>query len=105
VLGLAAAGSPQAAKLAAVLALLVAACFLVARVARLGWIADYLSRPVLIGYILGVAIVLILSQLEKLLGLDIKAADPLPALVEVAREIGDVNVRAAVDASHEVVRS
>jgi sulfate permease, SulP family len=91
VLGLAAAGSPQAAELAAVLALLVAACFLIARAARLGWIADYLSQPVLIGYIHGVAIVLILSQLEKLLGLDVEAVDPLPGLLEAAQEIGDVN--------------
>jgi sulfate permease, SulP family len=51
VLASAAAGSVEAAELAAMLALLVAACFLVARLARLGWVADYLSRPVLIGYI------------------------------------------------------
>src|SRR5687767_9697523 len=72
------------------LALLVAACFLVARLARLGWVADYLSRPVLIGYIHGVAVVLVISQVPKLLGLDIDAADPLPQLVEIVRELGDV---------------
>ena len=33
------------ASLAALLALLVGACFLVARVIRLGWVADYSSRP------------------------------------------------------------
>jgi SulP family sulfate permease len=90
VLGLAAAGSAQAAELAATLALLVGACFLVARIARLGWLADYLSRPVLIGYIHGVAIVLVVAQFEKLFGLDVKASDPLPQLVEVVRELGDI---------------
>ena len=40
------------------LALLVAACFALAWVLRLGWIADYFSRPVLLGYIHGVAVVL-----------------------------------------------
>ena len=90
VLASAAAGSEEAAEVAAMLALLVAACFLVARLARLGWIADYLSRPVLIGYIHGVAIVLVIGQLPKLLGLDIEAANPLPQLVEVVRELGDV---------------
>ena len=73
------------------LALLVAACFLVARLARLGWIADYLSRPVLIGYIHGVAVVLVIGQLPKLLGIDIEAANPLPQLVEIVRELGDVH--------------
>jgi sulfate permease, SulP family len=48
VLGFAAPGSTEAAELAATLALLVGACFPVARIVRLGWIADYLSRPVLI---------------------------------------------------------
>ena len=90
VLASAAAGSEEAAELAAMLALLVAACFLVARLARLGWVADYLSRPVLIGYIHGVAVVLVIGQLPKLLGLDIDAANPLPQIVEIVRELSDV---------------
>ncbi|MEP6952766.1 MAG: SulP family inorganic anion transporter [Solirubrobacteraceae bacterium] len=92
VLGLAAAGSAHAGELAATLALLVGGCFLLARVVRLGWLADYLSRPVLIGYIHGVAVVLIIGQLEKLTGIDVQALDPLPGLVEALREIGEVNL-------------
>jgi len=91
ILGLAAAGSPEAAALAAVLALLVAACFVVARLARLGWIADYFSRSVLIGYIHGVAVVLVIGQLGKVLGVNVEAADPIPQLVEVLRELGDTD--------------
>jgi SulP family sulfate permease len=91
VLGLATAGSGAANELGAVLALLVAACFVLARVVRLGWLADYLSRPVLIGYIHGVAIVLVIGQLGKLLGLDIEAIEPLPQLFEVAKEIGETS--------------
>ena len=75
------------ASLAALLALLVGACFLVARVIRLGWVADYFSRAVLIGYLHGVAVVLIIGQLAKLLGLDIDARDPLAQLIEVVREL------------------
>jgi sulfate permease, SulP family len=83
-----AAGDPQRyASLAALLALLVGGVFLAARVVRLGWIADYFSRAVLIGYIHGVAVVLVVGQLGKLLGLDIDAQDPLPQLFEVAREL------------------
>jgi SulP family sulfate permease len=91
VLALATAGSPEAVELAGTLALLVAACFLIARLLRLGWLADYLSRPVLVGYIHGVAVVLIVGQLGKLTGIDVDAGDPVPQLVEMAREIGDVN--------------
>ena len=91
VLALAAAGSAEAVELAGAMALLVAACFLLARVLRLGWLADYFSRPVLVGYIHGVAVVLIVGQLGKLLGIDVDAREPLPQLAEVVREIGDVN--------------
>jgi sulfate permease, SulP family len=91
VLPIAAAGSDAAAATAAMLALLVGACFLLARLVRLGWIADYFSRPVLIGYIHGVAVVLIVGQLGKLLGIPVDARDPLPQLAEVARELGDAS--------------
>ena len=91
ILPLAVAGSGEAVELAGALALLVAACFFVARALRLGWIADYFSRPVLVGYLHGVAVVLVISQLGKLLGLDIEARAPLPQLGEVVRELLDTN--------------
>ncbi len=91
VLPLAVAGSDNAVELASMLALLVAACFLLARVLRLGWIADYFSRPVLIGYLLGVAVTLVIAQLGKLLGIEVDATDSLDRLWEVVRELGDVS--------------
>src|SRR5690349_5048261 len=91
VLPLAVAGSANAGALAAMLALLVAVCFAAAWLLRLGWIADYFSRPVLIGYIHGVAVVLVIGQLGKLLGLSIDAKDPLPQLWEVVKELGSLS--------------
>jgi high affinity sulfate transporter 1 len=91
VLPLAVAGSADAAELAAVLAILVAICFAAGWALRLGWIADYFSRPVLIGYIHGVAVVLVVGQLGKLLGLSIDASDPLPQLWEVVKELGSIS--------------
>ena len=91
ILPLAVAGSDAAAETAAMLALLVGGCFLVARLLRLGWIADYFSRPVLIGYIHGVAVVLVVGQLGKLLGISVDARDPLGQLAELAREAGDAS--------------
>jgi len=90
VLSLVVAGSADAAELAAMLALLVAICFAAAWLLRLGWIADYFSRPVLLGYIHGVAVVLIIGQLGKLLGLSIDARDPLPQLWQVISELDQV---------------
>jgi sulfate permease, SulP family len=101
---LAVAGSADAAELAAMLALLVALCFAAVWVLRLGWIADYFSRPVLVGYIHGVAVVLVVGQLGKLLGLSIGATDPLPQLWEVITELGSASgATVAVSAASLVV--
>ena len=91
ILPLAVAGSPEATELAGMLALLVAACFAIAWVLRLGWLADYFSRPVLIGYIHGVAVILIIGQLGKLLGISIDATEPLRQLWEALGELDTVS--------------
>ena len=74
------AGSPDATTLAATLALLVGGLFLIARLLKLGSIADYMSRSVLVGYLHGVVVVLIASQLGKMFGVDIEALDPGPGV-------------------------
>lgn len=56
------------ASLAALLALIVGVLALVAWLLRLGFIGDLLSRPILIGYMAGVAVIMIASQLSKLTG-------------------------------------
>ena len=88
VLPLAGGSGERYASVAALLAILVGGVFIVARIIRLGWVADYFSRPVLIGYIHGVAVVLIVAQLGKLFGLVIEATDPPQRLAEFVREVG-----------------
>ena len=55
-------------RLASALALLVAACFVAMRLATLGFLADFLSRPILVGYMTGVGISVALDQIPKILG-------------------------------------
>jgi high affinity sulfate transporter 1 len=57
-------------RLAGVLAILVAATFVAMRWARLGFLADFLSRPILVGYMTGVGIDVALRQIPKILGGD-----------------------------------
>jgi SulP family sulfate permease len=64
--------------LVAGLAVAVGAVCLVAGLARLGFIANLLSRPILVGYMTGIAILMIDGQLEKLLGNNTEA-DSVPA--------------------------
>jgi len=67
--GLAATASDEYVALAAVLALMAAGFLLLARLVRLGFMADFLSRTVLIGFLTGVGIQVALGQITGMLGL------------------------------------
>ena len=67
------------AALMAALALLVGAICVAAALLRFGFIADVLSKPVLVGYITGVGLTLLSSQLAKLTGVPIDADAFFPA--------------------------
>jgi SulP family sulfate permease len=60
---------PSTVDTAAALALLVAGFCVLGWVFRLGALADLLSRPVLVGYLAGIAAIMVASQLGKLLGI------------------------------------
>ena len=68
VAGLAGGDADRYLALTAALALVVGAALLVAGFVRLGFIADFLSRPVVTGFIFGLAITIIIGQLPKVLG-------------------------------------
>jgi len=90
--GAVAAGDPDRyAAAAAMLAILVGVLCLLGRVVRLGFVADLLSRPVLIGYLAGVAVLMIASQLGKLTGITIEGDDPFEQLAYAARHLPDVH--------------
>ena len=66
---LAAGNSEHYAALAAILAVLVGGLCVIGRLARLGFLADLLSKPVLVGYMAGIALMMISSQLGKVTGI------------------------------------
>jgi len=68
---LAAAGSPAYAGMAAVIALIAGVILVGGGLFRLGWIADLLSAPVVTGFLAGIAIHVIVSQLPSLLGIPV----------------------------------
>jgi sulfate permease, SulP family len=73
-----AAGDPgRYATLAAALALVVAALCVVGWVARLGFLGELLSKPVLVGYLAGVAVIMIVSQLDTVTGVEVEGATPV----------------------------
>ena len=87
-------GEPDPARyaaLAAALALTMGALLFLAGVLRLGFVADFFGKPVLLGYINGVALIVIASQLGKLLGISVSVDEFVPIIKEVVSELEDVN--------------
>src|ERR1700761_9616506 len=67
-------GSPERAiALASMLALIVGAIMIGAGIAKLGFVADLLSKPTRIGYMNGLALTILIGQLPKLFGFSTNA--------------------------------
>ena len=86
-------GDPiQFALLTTVLALLVGVVCVVAGALRLGFLGDLLSQPILVGYMAGVALIMIISQLGRLTGIE-SVADAIPAqLLEVIGRLAETHL-------------
>jgi SulP family sulfate permease len=84
-----AAGDPvRYAGLAATLALLVGVMSVAAGLLRLGFVADLLSRPVLAGYMAGVALIMIADQLRRVTGVPVTGQAFFAQLGSFARGLG-----------------
>ncbi|MFQ4142519.1 solute carrier family 26 protein [Chlorogloeopsis sp. ULAP02] len=71
---LVAANGSNYASLASLLALIVGFICIIGYITRLGFLADLLSKPILTGYMTGVAVIMITGQLGKIGGIDIEAS-------------------------------
>ena len=87
--GLAVAGSPQYVRLAGLAALLAAGMLLLARAARVGFLANFLSRTVLVGFLTGVGIQVAAGQLPGMLGVPAAGRPTLPRLWDTLRALPD----------------
>ena len=85
--GLAVAGSAQYVRLAGLAALLAGAMLLVARLARLSFLANFLSRTVLVGFLTGVGIQVGAGQLPDMLGVTAAGKQTLPKLLNTVRAL------------------
>jgi len=94
--GLAAAGSAEYVALAALLALMAASFLFLARVIRLGFLADFLSRTVLVGFLTGVGVQVALGQIAGMLGLEGGGQGTLDKVWADIQQIDEVNFHALV---------
>jgi len=89
--GMAPIASPRYVALATVVALLTAACLLLARLLKLGFLADFLSRTVLVGFLTGVGFQVGIAVLGGMLGISVTSHRSLAQLAEVIRKLPSLN--------------
>ena len=80
------------AALAALTAILVGVIALVARLARLGFITDFLSKPILVGYIFGATLIVIGSQLGKMFGIKLESDQFFRQVAELISRLDEAHL-------------
>ena len=83
-------GSVKYVALAGAVALLTAALLLLARIFRLGFLAEFLSRTVLVGFLAGVGVQVSVAMLGDMLGLTVVARATANQAVEIIRGLGSI---------------
>jgi len=76
----------------ATLAALVGAILLLARLMKLGFVANFISTPVLIGFKAGIGLVIVLDQVPKLLGIHITKQGFFPDVLSVVHHVPDTSL-------------
>ena len=77
---------------AATLTLIVGFVLVVAAVLRMGFLANFISEPVLVGFKAGIGVVIVFDQLPKLLGIHIAKTGFLRDIVAILRKLGETSV-------------
>ncbi len=99
-----AAGDPaRYAALAATLALLVAVMSLAAWLLRLGFVADLLSRPVLVGYMAGVGLIMIAGQLGRVTAVPVTGESFFAQVISFSHGLGRIQLATIVVAASVLV--
>jgi len=88
---LAVTGSPRYIALVGLVAVLVGVLVALVAILRFGWIAEFLSAPIITGFLAGVAVIIIVSQLSDLLGLPPTSGSTIHRLSEVINHLPDTN--------------
>jgi len=84
-------GQQDAATLVAMITLVSGILFLVLAALRMGWIARFLSRAVVTGFLFGAALDVVIGELPKLTGTEVSGSNPLQELWSWLGSLGQTN--------------
>jgi sulfate permease, SulP family len=101
--GLAVAGHADYASLAMAQAIISGLAFLVLAVLKLGFVADFLSLPILVGFVGGLALDILVSQVAKMLGVPIDSgAEFIERVVQLVTGLGGADLWSVVIAAASI---
>ncbi len=90
--GLASAGNTDYIAFAGLVALLTAVLLLLAWMLKLGFLADFLSRTVLIGFLTGVGFQVGIAVLSEMLGLEVHGSNPVNQLLQIVGQLPNSHI-------------
>src|SRR5246500_551689 len=90
--GLASPGNADYVSLAGLVALLTGVLLLLARILKLGFLADFLSRTVLIGFLTGVGFQVGIAVLSGMLGLEVHGTNPVNQLLQILGQLPNSHI-------------
>ena len=80
------------AALAALAAILVGVLSIVGGIVKLGFITDFLSKPILVGYIFGTTLIVIGSQLGKMFGISLESDEFFRQIIELISRLDETHL-------------
>jgi high affinity sulfate transporter 1 len=90
-------GDPaEAVKVTAALAIATGLVLLVVGLLRVGWVAEFLSQPIVTGFVFGLTLTIVVGELPTLLGIPEPPGNLISVLVRTARDLDQTHVRTAV---------
>ena len=85
-------GNPgQAVAVTSALALSAGAVLIVAGVMKLGWTAEFMSRPIVTGFVFGLVLLIILGEIPSLLGMPSVTGDVISRALSIVANLGDID--------------
>jgi sulfate permease, SulP family len=94
--GLATQDTPQYVALAGALAIIAALFLILARLIRLGFLANFLAKSVLIGFLTGVGIQVALGQVGEMLGVQTHGSGPIQKFASAIQQIPQANIASVI---------
>lgn len=85
-------GTEEFIALTAALAIVVGAILVVAGVARMGWVSQFMAQPVLAGFVIGIALIVLIGQADKVFGVDAEGDNFWQEAWDLMSSLGDTHL-------------